>query len=92
MWLLGNDCNEQIIVLKNEISTLNLKLQAQKEAMASLVNSISGGKLEQQVAQTQNRATNAQTQNTATNIQTPNTKQRILRKSENSRDELNLYK
>lgn len=80
MCLLGNACNEQIIVLKNEINTLNLKLQAQKEAMASLVNSISGGKQQQQVVQTQNTATNAQTQNTATNIQTPNTKQRILRK------------
>jgi len=57
----GNDCNELIIVLKNEINTLNLKLQAQKEAMASLVNSISGGKQEQQVAQTQNTATNIQT-------------------------------
>ena len=66
--------------MKNEINTLNLKLQAEKEAMTSLVNSISGGKQEQQVAQIQNTATNAQTQNAATNIQTPNTKQRILRK------------
>ena len=73
MCLLGNACNEQIIALKTQINTLNLKLQAQKEAMASLVNSISGGKQEQQIGETQN---------TATNIQTPNTAdKRILRKT-----------
>ena len=90
MCLLGNACNEQIIALKTQINTLNLKLQAQKEAMESLVNSISGGNQEQQDVQTQNTATNipsgnqeqqvVQPQNTATNIQTPNNKQRILKK------------
>ena len=90
MCLLGNACNEQIIALKTQINSLNSKLQAQKEAMESLVNSISGGNQEQQVVQTPNTATNipsenqeqqvVQTQNTATNIQTPNNKQRTLRK------------